>query len=118
MILLVMFFPIAIGFCKPQRWQSHGESGGCSDLQLFSRHRIEFIFSALKSQRALLPKFVTGKLEFSENTSSIRHLSIEKRSVFPEVIYLIKITLIAPATNAISTLMRAETSMTESRLNG
>ena len=56
----------------------------------------------------------------------MKNLSTEKRFLFSEVIKLIKIILIAPATNAISersfsTLKRVKTSirstMTDSRLN-
>ena len=89
-------------------------------------YKDDFNFFALKSQLEFLPKFVTGKLEFSQVISSMKNLSTEKRFLFSEVIKSIKIILIAPATNAISersssTLKRVKTSlrstMTDSRLN-
>ena len=65
-------------------------------------YKDNFNFFALKSQLELLPKFLTGKLEFSEIISSMKNLSTEECFLFSEVIKLIKIILIAPATNAIS----------------
>ena len=74
-----------------------------------SFHVIEFIFATLKSQLDLIPTFVTGKLEFSE-----------KNVPFSEKIHVIKVILIAEATNAISALTNVKTSvpsiMTDSRL--
>ena len=89
-------------------------------------YKDDFNFVALKSQLEFLPKFVTGKPEFSQVISSMKNLSTEKRFLFSEVIKLIKIILNAPAPNAISersfsTLTRVKNSirstMTDSRLN-
>ena len=58
-------------------------------------YKDKFNVFALKSRLELLPKFVTGKLEFSEIISSMKNLSTEKRSLFSEVMKLINIILIA-----------------------
>lgn len=56
-----------------------------------------FNYYAENSELELLPKFVTGKLEFIEIILLMENLSTGKRSLFLEMIHMIKIILIAPA---------------------